>query len=127
MIKRIFLLLAVILFSACGPELDYKLEGKWQLKQVEASGEITPVDTVYYNFQNNYFMYQIANSSYYNGICYGYKTIQNDDNILLEINQRSFLPHTDWADTARVFSVELPSHSKLLLKSEGKTYTFKRF
>lgn len=127
MIKKGIVLLAVVLLGACGPELDYKLEGKWQLKQVTSDAGVETVDTVYYNFQNNYFMYQIANSAYYNGYSYGYKTIEADDKILLEIKDRSFLPHTDWADTARLFSVEIPSHDKLLLKSEGKTYSFKRF
>lgn len=128
MVKQGIIGLAALLFAACSStEQERKLEGKWQLKEVEADGTTTPVDTVYYNFQNTLFFYQIANSKYFNGGSYGYTTEKGNNEVLLEINDRSFLPHTDWSDTCRVFSVNFPSHSKLILKSDGKTYTFKRF
>lgn len=128
MVKQGIIGLAALLLAACSSsELERKLEGKWQLKEVEANGTTTTVDTVYYNFQNTLFLYQIANSNYYNGSSYGYKTDKNDSEVQLEIIDRSFLPHTDWSDTCRVFTVNFPSHSKLILKSDGKTYTFKRF
>lgn len=129
MIKQGIISLAIVLFAACSTDLDDKLEGKWQLKNIDEGGKTTRVDTVYYNFQNALFMYQIANGAPgTNKVSYGYKTAMGDDEILLELPDRAFLRYTDWGkDSVRIFTVEKPSHSKLILKNEKKTYTFHKF
>ena len=49
-----------ILMAACSNDTEHKLEGKWQLQQVEANGDVIQADTVFYNFQNILFMYQLV-------------------------------------------------------------------
>ena len=44
-----------ILMAACSNDTEHKLEGKWQLQQVEANGDVIQADTVFYNFQNILF------------------------------------------------------------------------
>lgn len=129
MIKQGIIGLTIFLFAACSSDLDDKIEGKWQLKNVEEGGKTTLVDTVYYNFQNTLFMYQIANGAPgTDKVSYGYKTAMGDDEILLELPDRAFLRYTDWGtDSLRIFRVEKPSHSKLILTNEKRTYTFHKF
>ena len=117
---------------ACGDSLERQLEGKWQLKTVEQNGQIETVDTVWYNFQNSLFEYQVyvpAIDSVRN--MYGYKTLVDDQHLELElvsyfITIKDFLPLTDWSSPKRTFQIEESSGSRLTLSSEGKTYTFKK-
>ena len=117
---------------ACGDSLERQLEGKWQLKTVEQNGQIETVDTVWYNFQNSLFEYQVyvpAIDSVRN--MYGYKTLVGDQHLELElvsyfITIKDFLPLTDWSSPKRTFQIEESSGSRLTLSSEGKTYTFKK-
>lgn len=126
-------LLGVTLVS-CEPDRGDKLDGKWLLeKKMGADGTVHAVDTVWYNFQNTLFMYQIYQSSddTYHHI-YGFKTWENDESILLElkpdpVSVESFLPFTDWATDTRSFSVDQCSGGKLILSSEGISYHFRRF
>ena len=118
---------------ACGDSLERQLEGKWQLKTVEQNGQIETVDTVWYNFQNSLFEYQVyvpAIDSVRN--MYGYKTLVGDQHLELElvsyfITIKDFLPLTDWSSSKRTFQIEESSGSRLTLSSEGKTYTFKKY
>ena len=118
---------------ACGDSLERQLEGKWQLKTVEQNGQIETVDTVWYNFQNSLFEYQVyvpAIDSVRN--MYGYKTLVDDQHLELElvsyfITIKDFLPLTDWSSSKRTFQIEESSGSRLTLSSEGKTYTFKKY
>lgn len=122
--------LFISLFTACSNDLDHKIEGKWQLKETIQDGITTPVDTVYYNFQNALFAYQIANGAQgTNVIVYGYKTEQNDGKeLLLELNDPTFVSNsTDWLSPQNLFTVEKATKSKLILKSNGKIYQFKKF
>ena len=117
---------------ACGDSLERQLEGKWQLKTVEQNGQIETVDTVWYNFQNSLFEYQVyvpTIDSVRN--MYGYKTLVDDQHLELElvsyfITIKDFLPLTDWSSPKRTFQIEESSGSRLTLSSEGKTYTFKK-
>ena len=94
---------------ACGDSLERQLEGKWQLKTVEQNGQIETVDTVWYNFQNSLFEYQVyvpAIDSVRN--MYGYKTLVDDQHLELElvsyfITIKDFLPITDWSALKRIF------------------------
>ena len=118
---------------ACGDSLERHLEGKWQLKTVEQNGQVETVDTVWYNFQNSLFEYQVyvpAIDSVRN--MYGYKTLADDQHLELElvsyfITIKDFLPLTDWSSYKRTFQIEESTGSRLILSSEGKTYTFKKY
>ena len=118
---------------ACGDSLERQLEGKWQLKTVEQNGQIETVDTVWYNFQNSLFEYQVyvpAIDSVRN--MYGYKTLVDDQHLELElvsyfITIKDFLPITDWSAPKRTFQIEESTGSLLTLSSEGKTYIFKKY
>ena len=125
-----FGILLMSLFAACSNNLERQIEGKWQLKTVSEGDKVTVVDTVYYNFQNTLFMYQIANGAPgTNAIMYGYKTEQNDGKeLLLELEDVKFVEdRTDWTELNTLFTVESVSNSKLTLKTNGKTYQFNKF
>lgn len=133
-LKRMIALCGGLLsLIACGDSLERQLEGKWQLKTVEQNGQIETVDTVWYNFQNSLFEYQVyvpAIDSVRN--MYGYKTLVDDQHLELElvsyfITIKDFLPITDWSSPKRTFQIEESSGSRLTLSSEGKTYTFKKY
>ena len=133
-LKRMIALCGGLLsLIACGDSLERQLEGKWQLKTVEQNGQIETVDTVWYNFQNYLFEYQVyvpAIDSVRN--MYGYKTLVDDQHLELElvsyfITIKDFLPLTDWSSSKRTFQIEESTGSRLTLSSEGKTYTFKKY
>ena len=128
--KVVFLGLLIALFTACSNDLDHKIEGKWQLREVIQNGVTTPVDTVYYNFQNALFSYQIANGAPGTSTqVYGYKTEQKEGTeLLLELTDLNFVQkRTDWEGLLNLFTVEEVTKTKLTLKSAGKTYQFKKF
>ena len=133
-LKRMIALCGGLLsLIACGDSLERQLEGKWQLKTVEQNGQIETVDTVWYNFQNSLFEYQVyvpAIDSVRN--MYGYKTLVADPHLELElvsyfITIKDFLPITDWSAPKRTFQIEESTGSRLTLSSEGKTYIFKKY
>ena len=133
-LKRMIALCGGLLsLIACGDSLERQLEGKWQLKMVEQNGQIETVDTVWYNFQNSLFEYQVyvpAIDSVRN--MYGYKTLVDDQHLELElvsyfITIKDFLPITDWSAPKRTFQIEESTGSRLTLSSEGKTYIFKKY
>ena len=133
-LKRMIALFGGLLsLIACGDSLERQLEGKWQLKTVEQNGQIETVDTVWYNFQNSLFEYQVyvpAIDSVRN--MYGYKTLVDDQHLELElvsyfITIKDFLPLTEWSSSKRTFQIEESTGSRLTLSSEGKTYTFKKY
>lgn len=122
-----------IIMAACNDDIEHKLEGKWQLQQVEADGEVIQADTVYYNFQNILFMYQvfIPDSNKF-VLQYGFNTLEEDNKITLELAHdprpiANFLPFTDWKSERRTFAIEESNRKHLILNSEGKRYTFRKF
>lgn len=131
--KALFFYSGLLSLIACGDSLEHHLEGKWQLKTVEQNGKIEIVDTVWYNFQNSLFEYQVyvpAIDSVRN--MYGYKTLADDQHLELELVSyfttiKDFLPLTDWSSPKRTFQIEDSTGSRLILSSEGKTYTFKKY
>jgi len=135
--RKIFTGMAVwviLLLAACEKEVSDQLKGKWQLKTVEAAGRITPVDTVWYNFQSeSLFMYQIYHPAVDTfSWTYGFKTQPESHIIQLEIInwvilKEDFLPFTDWKESVRTFSVDKINRKQLILKSEDKIYAFDRF
>lgn len=128
MVKSLMTILGVLLLVACSNDTDHKLNGKWQLQSVEAGGDIHPVDTVFYNFQNGLFEYQIVNRSGSPvATSFGYKTIKDDNQLLLELEDKNILPKTDWTSLERTFTVEKSTVKQLILSDDGKRYTFRKF
>lgn len=124
----------LLVITSCEPDRGDKFDGKWQLKKVvQADGTVNAVDTVWYNFQNTLFMYQLyepANDNYRH--IYGFKDREGDDLLLLKMNPdpvsvESFLPFTDWETDTRSFSVTKCSGGELILNSEGAAYHFRKF
>ncbi|MDR1879436.1 MAG: lipocalin-like domain-containing protein [Tannerellaceae bacterium] len=127
MLKAGCMAVMVCVLAACGNDLDDKLEGKWQLQQVETDGIIQHVDTIFYNFQTSLFMYQIyvpAKDQFQ--YSYGFKEI-DDTRLFLEIINEDLLPYTDWESTKRTFTIEKSTRSRLVLGSGKKRYTFRKF
>ena len=132
--KRIGLLislLAIFLWSACDSHTT-EFEGKWQLAEIECAGDVTPVDTVWYNFQTSLFQYQIYDrtTDQYLAV-HGYHTYENGilslDLFQSTEDERNFLERTDWDSAQRSFSVEEISREKLILSDDGKRYIFRKF
>ena len=133
MIKNLIIAIGLLLLVACSNDVYDKLDGKWQLQQVEENGIVQDVDTIYYNFQTSLFMYQIYDPALDDiRACYGFNTKEGDNKLLLELISNpkpveSFLKYTDWTSTTRVFIIEKADRKKLILESEGKRYTFRKF
>ena len=132
--KRIGLLLsllAIFLWSACDSHTT-EFEGKWQLAEIEYAGNVTPVDTVWYNFQTSLFQYQIYDrtTDQYLAV-HGYHTYENGilslDLFQSTEDERNFLERTDWDSAQRSFSVEEISREHLILSDDGKRYIFRKF
>ena len=122
-----------IIMAACNDDIEHKLEGKWQLQQVEADGVVIQADTVFYNFQNVLFMYQvfIPDSNKY-VLQQGFNTLKENNQLTLEFandprQAEKFLPYTDWKSITRTFTIEESNRKHLILNSEGKRYTFRKF
>lgn len=124
---------AILLVASCHNDTVHKLEGKWQLQQVEANGDLIEADTVFYNFQNTLFMYQVyipADDRYV--LQQGFNTLKDEDELILEFANdprpaNEFLQYTDWTSVTRTFTIEKVSGKQLILNSEGKRYIFRKF
>ncbi|MDR1408604.1 MAG: lipocalin-like domain-containing protein [Tannerella sp.] len=126
--------LLLICTNGCKNETGDLLKGKWQLKTVEQAGEISPVDTVWYNFQSeSIFMYQVYSAEKDRFmIQYGFKTQPGERTLQLELisnpnPMNTFLPVTDWETHIRTFTVEKVTGNKLVLAGGGKKYVFEKF
>ena len=113
--------LALLVLTACD-KMTTDLEGKWQLKEIEADGVRTA------NFQTSLFMYQLyepATEEY--KVSYGLSYYDEGEEIRLELNNDALLPRTDWESRNRTFTIEKVSRKELVLKGDGKTYYFDKF
>lgn len=137
MIKRIIvaLLAGMFVLASCSKDDNDKLEGKWQLRQMEADGVTIEVDTVFYNFQTSLFRYQIyvpeTDGMRYQ---YGYKDLEEENRLVLELTTvdptypaEDFLRYTDWKSVKESFIIEKLTGTKLILRREGKRYIFRKF
>lgn len=132
MVRVMVLLVSLFLMASCDKP-ERQLEGKWLLKEVEENGVVTPVDTVWYNFQTSLFQYQIydrASDTYQ--VCYGYKVMNDEHSLDLELTfdyegVRDFLPLTDWDSAKRHFEIESLTGKELRLSGDGKRYHFSKF
>lgn len=109
---------------------EAELQGKWQMDNA---------DTVYYNFQNNLFQYQIYRTKDAMSQVYGYYYLFGDTSIELRL-LRSYanfsLNHLGW-DTLRsatgqdtilkTFKIEELTTKKLILYSNTGKISFHRF
>ena len=132
MVRVMVLLVSLFLLASCDKP-ERQLEGKWLLKEVEENGVVTPVDTVWYNFQTSLFQYQIydrASDTYQ--VCYGYKVMNDEHSLDLELTfdyegVRDFLPLTDWDSAKRHFEIESLTGKELRLSGDGKRYHLSKF
>jgi len=106
------------------------LQGKWQRNDA---------DTVYYNFQNSLFLYQIYRTKDEMSLVYGYYTLYGDTSIdlrlLREYSQYS-LDYLGW-DTLRSatgqdtifksFKIEKLTNKVLILSSDNGMMSFHKF
>lgn len=137
-----FYLIVSVLFilASCQKDnVNSKIQGKWQLKTVEQAGVVNQVDTVWYNFQSaSLFMYQLYYAEKDTFIhWYGYRVQPEEYKINLELELVSpynpnlkveeFLPYTDWEESMRNFTVEKVNSKNLILNSDNKIYSFKKF
>ncbi|GHT55655.1 hypothetical protein FACS189451_07270 [Bacteroidia bacterium] len=111
-----------------GKEAD--LQGKWQMDSA---------DTVYYNFQNNLFLYQIYRVKDRTSNVYGYYILHGDTAIDLQLlgTQAGFpldylgwdtIPASDGNDTiCKLFNIKQLTSKKLILSSGGKDISFHKF
>jgi hypothetical protein len=131
--KIISQLVALLLLASCTSEISDRLDGKWQLQQVENDGKTQEVDTIYYNFQSSLFMYQIYDASKDAfSHCYGFKVMETKNQAMLELTNYSiaiskFLPLTDWDAPSRRFTVEEVTDKRLIMTSNNTRYTFRKF
>ncbi|MDL2278261.1 lipocalin-like domain-containing protein [Parabacteroides sp. OttesenSCG-928-G07] len=133
---KLLFLSAILLFLSCEKDQKDELEGKWQLKEVTYSdGTTHAVDTVWYNFMNTLFMIQLyapslgEDGEYHHR--HGLRNWEDDKTLFIELTDpepvEDFLPLTDWTKRTRSFTVEKVTGSKLILSSEDKTYSFRKF
>ena len=111
----------VVALVSCN-KVEHKLEGKWQLKTVEANGVVQTVDTVWYNFQTSLFEYQLydpAKDVYRTN--FGYKTLEGDTRLDLELVNyggtplEQFMRYTDWTSPKQTFTIEQSSVTNLVM------------
>ncbi len=132
MTKNILIVISILLFFACSKDEQSKLSGKWQIQQIEMNGNVVPVDTIYFNFESSLFQYQIyspSSNSYKSWV--GYNSVNDGNQLLLELNDQNnikqFLHLTDWSEGKRLYTIEKLTNNRLILSSENRTYTFRKF
>ena len=130
MTKKLIPLLLITLAVSLTNCLNYesRYDGQWQLQTVEADGDLIKVDTVWYRFQTILFNYKVydPHAGIYHD-CSGFINEYNDKKVTIQLQDKSFLKYTDWTSDERTFDVERISGGKLVLSSDGKRYTFRKF
>lgn len=123
--KWIFLIWTVILLlTACDNSVTTpKLVGKWQLKTVEKNGEITSVDTVWYNFQSeSIFSLQVYVPQRDTILVIIGMKEQSDDVLSIKLDSRTYIEYSDWDGVNRIFTIDKLSRKSLTLRSEEDYY-----
>ena len=126
---RFVLLFGLFVFVSCDDVSFSPLTGKWQLKTIENNGEITPVDTVWYNFQSmSIFSLQIYRPQQDNYLQYVGLRTQEDKVLSIKIFEEGAIILSDWNSTSRSFTISSMNRRRLLLQSEeGYLYSFIKF
>ncbi|MDR2622005.1 MAG: lipocalin-like domain-containing protein [Dysgonamonadaceae bacterium] len=135
-LKLFFMICSVFFFSSCDKIFldvegkDADLQGKWQMDNA---------DTVYFNFQNNLFLYQIYRVKNQMSGVYGYYILQGDTTIDIQLlrTQASFsLDYLGWDtiyssngnDTIhKLFKIKKLTSKKLILSSDREDISFHKF
>jgi len=128
------ILFIFLLFVACNNVTFSPLVGKWQLKTVEKNGNLTPVDSVWYNFQSiSLFSIQIYVSQQDTIMhFFGVRVEESKElSIRMFCNDEEFMDMislSDWTNKNRSFSIIHLNRRRLLLQSEeGYLYSFIKF
>lgn len=133
MIKNLVIAVCLLLLASCSNDLETKLNGKWQLQQVEADGIVQHVDTIFFNFQHSLFMFQVYNpATEAEHVSFGFNAIEGENRLLLELTDNpspvsNFLQYTDWTSGKRTYTIEKSTRKDLILFSDDKRYTFRKF
>lgn len=123
-------LTAILLLTACDDTLTTpKLVGKWQLKTVEKNGMVTPVDTVWYNFQSeSVFSMQVYVPQEDTVLVILGMKQQTDHVLSIELDSETYNEYSDWNGIYRTFTIDKLGQKSLILRSEEEyLYTFKKF
>ena len=128
------ILFSFLLFVACDNVTFSPIVGKWQLKTIEKNGDITPVDTVWYNFQSiSLFSIQIYVSQQDTFIQFFGVRIEEEKELSIRMfcNTEEFIEMislSDWTNRNRSFTIVHLNRRRLLLQSEeGHVYSFNKF
>jgi len=109
---------------------EANLQGKWQMNDA---------DTVYYNFQNSLFMYQIYLTKGEMSQVYGYYNLYGDTSIDLRLLKDyalfpldylkwDTLPSVTGQDTIfKAFKIEKLTNKELILSSNNEMMSFHKF
>jgi PBP1b-binding outer membrane lipoprotein LpoB len=130
--KRIYSIWTVVLMLTACSNVDVttpKLVGKWQLKTVEKNGVITPVDTVWYNFQSeSVFSIQVYVPQQDTILVLEGMKKQTDDVLSIQLNSETYNNYSDWNGIYRSFTIDKLNRKSLILRSEEEyLYVFKKF
>ena len=123
------LVLSLLFLLGCDDVSFSPMIGKWQLKTIEKDGVVTPVDTVWYNFQSiSIFSLQIYEAHRDGYLSFEGLRKQKDKVCAIEIFNEAVLRYSDWTSLHRSFTIEQLNRRRLLLRSEeGVLYSFVKF
>ena len=132
--KRILFCLAIMLsgIHACSDDIEFPIDGMWQLKAIEENGITTPVDTVFYSFmKGTVFSYTILKTPDVANVFYGYIDALSEKEILIKVDdkyffERDFIENSDWEEQQQIFGIESINSRKLILSYGEKTYSFNK-
>lgn len=131
--KLFFIICSAFFFCSCDKIFldvegkDADLQGKWQMDNA---------DTVYYNFQNNLFMYQIYRKKDQISAAYGYYIFHGDTAIDLQLLKPFPSEYLGWDtiyasngnDTIhKLFKIKQLTRKKMILSSDGEDNSFHKF
>jgi len=128
--KSCFIILCCsMLFVACENVKFLPIAGKWQLKSVDINGNISQVDTVWYNFQSNsIFSLQLYMPEWDSYLVYTGMRTQHDNTLSIVVTDNGIVDFSDWKSTNRSFTIVKINKRRLILQSEeGYVYSFIKF
>lgn len=142
MTKKIItaLLTCIIGICSCSDDIDKKVNGQWQLKTIDENGIVSPVDTVFYSFQKGtvfslsclvnentaVFSYGYVRFPSENELFISMDTTRNEDGHFIN-TVGNFKELSGWDTLYNSFIIESIDSKNMVLSSEGKVYSFKKF
>ena len=123
---------AILLATSCDDKYRNDWFGKWQLRSIDTGSQSITVDSVYFNFQTDLFMYQIllpSADTTYN--YYGVNVIEGDSIHLILENKPGvnnlFWKVSGWKDKEHTYAIKKMESKELILSDENGTYNFRKF